>query len=183
MKQVECLLALKNLIWTNRAALVSGIAHQGVDRELKRIALSRLVPPTDFYHMLIEAEAATSLPAAARQNVVKVNERVLYVCAIHIADAAFQQSVDVEANPYEKMTLDFRRFTQRIVTLLKGAGGRGGCFQAPAPDDNGKFRLPTGAPERQVIVRNDDDSWIDTGDILNFMLYTRILFTLEEPWA
>jgi hypothetical protein len=183
MRQRECLLALKNLIWTNRAALVSGIAHQGVDRELKRIALARAVAPIDFYHMLIEVEATTSLPALARQNVVKVNERNLYVCAIHIMDAAFQQSPDVEANPYEKMTLDFRVVTQRIVTLLREAGGRGGCFQAPAPDDNGKFRLPTGGPERQVIVRNDDDSWIDTGDMLNFMLYTRILFTVEEPWA
>lgn len=183
MRQVECLLALKNLIRTNEATLVSGITHQGVDREIKKIALARAVAPDSFYHTLIEVEVATSLPAVQRSNLVKVTERNLYVCAIHIADAALQQTPDVEENPYEKMTLDFRRFTQRIVAVLREAGDNGGCFQAPAPNNNGKFRLPTSGPERQVIVRNDDDSWIGSGGLLNFMLYTRILFTLEEPWV
>lgn len=183
MRQVECLLALKNLIEVNEATLVSGITHQGVAREIKKIALARMVAPDSFYHILIEVEATTSLPAIPKSNVVKITERNLYVCAIHVADAAFQQAVSEEDNPYEKMTLDFRRFTQRIVAVLREAGDSGGCFQAPAPNNNGKFRLPTSGPERQVIVRNDDDSWIGTGSLLNFMLYTRILFTLEEPWV
>ena len=176
MDQVACLLAVQNLININAATLVSGLVHQGQARTIKGTAVSVLVAPVAYYFFVVQVRAASSM-AVRSANMREPNERCTYDVIVHVADAAFAQMG--EDAPYEQMTLDFRRVTDRFVEVLRNTR----CFTAPTPNNTHKFSLPYDGP-RKVNVTNLDHWWNDaqTGQSVP-ILYSTIEFQLEEPWA
>lgn len=175
MDQVAVLRAVQNLIKTNASTLVSGLTHQGQARGVKTVAVSVLVAPDQYYFFVVQVRRVTS-EAMPSRNIREPGEKCTYNMVVHIADVAIAQAG--EELPYEDMTLDFRRMTDRFIAVMRSTR----CFSAPSPDNENKFCLPAG-PGRNVTVTNSDRWWSDDMGNGAAMLYSTVEFNLEETFA
>lgn len=178
MDQKACLLALRKLILDNEATLVDGLSHQGAARSLKTVTVSVRVPPTAYYHILIQIRRSESrtIPEGGK-NRYKATEYSVYHCTIHVSDAAFPQKE--ETNVFEKMTLDFRTLCDRIESMLRDQMK----FSADPPNDSSVFNLmkTSGGTDREIRVTNLDHNWTEAETMMiGSVLYSTIEFVLEE---
>jgi len=93
----------------------------------------------------------------------------------------------METHPFERMTVDFREFVNRLVELLRATGDRGGCFTEQAAPDGAipaspsKFRIAM--PDRIINIENADAGWEEEDGTYVGLLYAGLSFDLEEGWA
>ena len=168
MNEKEARLAVKELIDTNSATLLSGLTHFGQAREFVHLTTSAITPPTGYYFVAIYV-------INSRQTAMKIGTgnpspipQIFHNMEIAIVD--YVDGEDGETELYENMDSDFQILGDRIVNLLKeqlfivSSGGI-------------KFRINRQEPT--VTKTNRPVTWED-GDAFYAMLFADINFELEE---
>lgn len=187
MNERGCLYALQKFVLDNEATLVSGLVRGNKARTISRVTISKHVPPISYIHVACEITSAVSRSFIKSANIAKEHEGCLYSCYIHIVDVAGQQKKERETHPFERMTVDFREFVDRLVELLRATGDRGGCFSEQAAPDGtipvpaSKFRIAM--PNRTIEIENRDAGWEEDDGTYVGLLYAGLKFSLEEGWA
>jgi len=110
--------AISEWLENNKDGFVSGISHQGVDRQIAEISPTILNPPSQYYVIAVHVRRATETLSDIR-NSPGQRPVVRYDVEVHISDLAVPQSSDTV--PYDTVHADFRTVVSRIVYGLRGA--------------------------------------------------------------
>lgn len=165
--------SLRDLLLANENTLVSGLTHQGQQRAIRQVALSNLTPPGGYYYILVyltDAREFSRPQGSIMQNPTAVAE---YDVQLELSDEAILQQADIHTEAYETMAMDFDKFSNRIVKLLREQSWIG---------DEPKLKLKRGSGEadRRIEKSNLSGNYTDTEEREVALLYCQIRFTLIE---
>lgn len=160
--------AVCTLLESNKVTLVSGIAHQGVDREIKTVYKSILTPPLEYYSITVHCpEAPESLTRLANTSMQRpVNK---YMIEMHVSDYAIPQSADSVQTPFETMHQDFRKLLSRIAALIRETKW------LPTAASSPKYRVEL--PNARITV-NDRTAWFSDRGGRHPIMYGVVRFAL-----
>lgn len=162
---------LRELIRSNEDALIQGMVHQGQQRFIKQVALSNLTPPSGYYYILVYVTDQREFTRGQTSTVQKPTPQAEYEVQLEVSDEALVQIGDLEA--YETMHLDFDRFTDRLVDLIREQSWFGS-------DPKRKLKRAAGEQDRRVEKSNLSGTFVDTENNSTATLYCQIRFTLVE---
>jgi hypothetical protein len=161
--------AIYSVIDANKASVVSGIVHQGQQREIKEIHKSVLTPPLEYYAVMIHVGEGPEALQDARNSPIRVPVSE-YHAEVHISDFAIPQQGDPDQTPYETMHTDFRTVVSKLAKVFRDTQWM--------PNATTRPRYTLKDPGKEIRV-SDRTRWFADAANRYPVLYAVISFTLQ----
>ncbi len=165
--------SLKDLVLNNENMLMADLIHQGQQRQIVQVALSNLTPPQGYYYILVYITGAREFSRLQSSVTQRPTAAAEYDIQIEVADEALVQQEDIFSEAYQTMALDFDKFTDRLVTLIREQNWIG-------DEPKLKVKRGTGESDRRVEKVNQSGNYLNTEQNEVASLNAAIQFTLIE---
>lgn len=166
--------AVKTLIDTNSATLLTGLTAQGQARQIVHLTTSISTPATGYFFVAVHCAESPEHSLGGR-NISKPPRAAEYDMIVHVEDYIVGATGEDEL--FEEQTASFDKFVDRIKALIADA------VWIPDATSSPKFNLvrSPAATEDQVIVRSDaQQGRFDEAERYHSMLYAQLRFRMED---